>query len=102
MRALIYFLIILAVFFLVLFVYSRLQQLKHNIRDTLDPKNETPETPPTSSKEEKMVTCHYCGVHLPKSEALKSEALSEPGTEPAERFYCCTAHRDADKNTTDA
>ena len=94
MRALFYFLLILAVFFLVLFVYSRVQQFKKNLRDTLDPSSEATQSQPTSSKEEKMVTCHYCGIHLPKSEAIQ---ISE--NDQAERFYCSRSHQDADKDS---
>lgn len=37
-----------------------------------------PDPPP-----EKMLTCAYCAVHLPESEALIDGA----------RIYCCEAHR---------
>lgn len=29
-----------------------------------------------------MVSCAYCGVHLPKSESILKEG----------KYYCCTAH----------
>lgn len=34
------------------------------------------------SKSQDMVSCAYCGMHLPKSESVKAEG----------KFYCCDAH----------
>ncbi len=36
-------------------------------------------------REEDMVRCTYCGVHLPKNEALKVDG----------HYYCNESHRDA-------
>ena len=40
---------------------------------------------PPSGQTEAMVACAHCGVHLPRSEALRAAELS----------YCSPAHRDA-------
>jgi uncharacterized protein len=39
--------------------------------------------PPASEPAEDMVRCKYCGVNLPRSEALMSKG----------QFYCCDEHR---------
>jgi uncharacterized protein len=41
-------------------------------------------TPPQKEapKTQDMVSCAYCGVHLPKSESLQVNG----------KFYCCEAH----------
>ncbi len=33
-----------------------------------------------------MVSCHYCGLHLPQGEALENNS----------RYYCCREHMQAD------
>lgn len=35
-----------------------------------------------------MVRCAHCGLHVPQAEALSS----------ADRWYCCTAHRERDQH----
>lgn len=37
---------------------------------------------------ESIVPCAYCGLYLPRNEALAGRE---------ERFYCCEAHQDADR-----
>jgi len=38
--------------------------------------------PPPAEKTDDMVACEICGVHIPKSEAISSQA----------QFYCSEAH----------
>ena len=38
---------------------------------------------PTAREPERMVSCAFCGVHLPESESIKDAGL----------FYCCAEHR---------
>lgn len=49
------------------------------LRRFRQPPSETQDT----SQTEDMVSCAYCGLNLPKSEALSS----------GNNFYCCEAHR---------
>lgn len=35
-----------------------------------------------SPNSQDMVSCAYCGIHLPKSESIVAN----------EKYYCCTAH----------
>ncbi len=44
-----------------------------------------PSGSPPSGYAEDMVRCIYCGVHLPRSEAIMSGG----------KYYCCEAHRQA-------
>jgi len=44
-----------------------------------------PRRTPPASQSEAMVACAHCGVHLPRSEAVKVGALS----------YCSPTHREA-------
>lgn len=37
-----------------------------------------------------LVACAYCGVHLPRGEALDRDGAVAPASEP---FYCCEEHR---------
>lgn len=37
---------------------------------------------PPLSKTQDMVSCSFCGIHLPKSESVASEG----------KYYCCAAH----------
>lgn len=43
-----------------------------------------------AGRAEDMVRCIYCGVHLPKSEAILADG----------RHYCCEAHRSAHQAPT--
>lgn len=36
----------------------------------------------SETKSQDMVSCAYCGIHLPKSESLTSDG----------KYYCCEAH----------
>lgn len=38
--------------------------------------------PGQQSKEQNMVSCSHCGLHIPQSEAVSSEQL----------YYCCNEH----------
>lgn len=40
---------------------------------------------PKQESVEDMVSCAYCGLHLPGSESINSDG----------RFFCCVEHRDA-------
>jgi len=40
--------------------------------------------PPAAPPAQSMVTCAYCGVHLPASESLRS----------GDQYYCCEQHRE--------
>ena len=42
----------------------------------------SPRRPPPTEKSANMVRCDICGVHLPESEAIRSNQL----------HYCCEAH----------
>lgn len=42
-----------------------------------------PPAPPRIAPPEDMVACAHCGVHLPRSDAVRD----------GERDYCCQAHR---------
>jgi uncharacterized protein len=43
--------------------------------------------PPRARSGEQMVKCAWCGVHVPRSEALGS----------GERFFCSSDHREASR-----
>lgn len=46
--------------------------------------------PPPEAAVPELVACAYCGVHLPKNEALEQPGASAPGTG---KFFCCEEHR---------
>lgn len=47
--------------------------------------SETPRTPVQKLSPQTMVACHYCGTHLPETDALWHE----------NQWYCSANHRDA-------
>jgi len=53
-------------------------------------RNRTP-SPPTARAPEEMVSCAYCGVHLPVSESLRF----------SDRHYCCAEHHQAAQDRND-
>ena len=65
MSRLIFIIVIIAVVYFLLKSYSRKSPKK----------DETPRT-------QDMVSCAYCGIHLPKSESLLENG----------KYYCCAAH----------
>lgn len=80
MRALLFFLLILVVFLLV----SRLFSKKPSDNNTAN--HDTKHDP------KPMVACDYCGVHLPKEEAIQDEQDSG-------RYYCSKSHLDLANNS---
>lgn len=40
---------------------------------------------PAAAKSERVISCAYCQVHVPESEAVGQDG----------RFFCCDEHRDA-------
>ena len=48
-------------------------------------RKEAPRQAGAGAAAEAMVDCAHCGLHFPRSEAVRDGA----------RLYCCTAHRDA-------
>ena len=48
---------------------------QNRVADTSAPKHSLPVT---------VVPCAYCGLHIPKNEALAANG----------RYYCCTSHKD--------
>lgn len=69
MRSLLFFLVIIVVFLL--------------IRQLFKPKQTVPSKSPPETKQ--MVSCHYCGIHLPKEEAIKDRHNPE-------QYFCSEAH----------
>lgn len=59
------------------FLYRAVQRMLEKPRTTERP------TRPASSRD--MVKCAYCGIHIPRDEALEREG----------KYYCSTEHRDA-------
>lgn len=90
MRALFYFFLILAVFFLVLFVHSRVRQFRQTLSDTFD---STSDNDPTADQTGKMVACEVCGLHLPENEAVSVQQNDRC------HHYCSEAHRDQARQT---
>lgn len=78
MRALLFFILILVIFLL--------------IRRMMKPRPAQPKK--NMSDPKKMVACHYCGVHLPKEEAL--ETSEKPG-----QYYCSAEHLTLDDKSSD-
>jgi len=56
---------------------------KKSKAQTADKKIQQGETPLTSSQ--RMISCSYCDLHLPESDALPQDG----------RYYCCIEHRDS-------
>lgn len=48
-----------------------------------------PTRPPAAPKEQTMVRCAHCGVHVPQGEALAHDS----------RWYCCRDHLEQDHPT---
>lgn len=63
-------------------VYGLVQRARAGRRTPTRP------SPDRTGGTEDMVRCAHCDMHLPKSEALRSD----------DRWYCCREHRDADRN----
>jgi uncharacterized protein len=68
MSRLILMIVIFGIVYFLLKSYSRKEQLKDQA--------------PPPPKAQDMVSCAFCGVHLPKSESLFVGG----------KYYCCTAH----------
>jgi len=81
MRSLFFFLIVLGVFFLVMFAYSRFQTLQNRA----EPK------PKPEKSNEPMVKCEQCGVYLPQKEALVSADQKNDHA----HYFCCKKHQQA-------
>ena len=71
MRALLFFLVIIGVFLL--------------IRQLFKPKQSIPSKSESAPETKQMVSCHYCGIHLPKEEAIKDRHNPE-------QYFCSEAH----------
>lgn len=84
MRAILFLLLVVLVFFAVLFILKRINQFRQ--RQDIEEASE-----PTPS--EQMVKCAYCGVHLPESDAIQN----------GEKHFCGDAHQQAylKQNTPD-
>jgi uncharacterized protein len=79
MRALIFLLIIIALFFALRFIINRIDQFR---REEAEEERLAAE----KKRAETMVACDYCGVHLPESSAVKEE------TREGTHYYCDQEH----------
>ncbi|NCN43095.1 MAG: hypothetical protein CO158_00920 [Piscirickettsiaceae bacterium CG_4_9_14_3_um_filter_43_564] len=77
MRALLFFGLIIVIFLLIRWLFNR---------------RPTPESNAVSDTKQ-MVSCDYCGIHLPKEEAIKD--AENPG-----QYYCSDKHYSQSKNHT--
>ncbi|WP_068584047.1 PP0621 family protein [Thiomicrospira sp. WB1] len=93
MRALFYFFLILVVFFLVLFVYSRVRLFRQNMNAMLNEHDDASQAEQTQQAADRMVACEQCGLHLPESEAIMEKQNGQ------RRYFCSQTHRDQAKET---
>lgn len=84
MRALLFFILVVVVFFLIRFIFKRLEQF----RAQPDQLNNSESEPPT---EQQMVSCEVCGVHLPEADALGVETNNRNGVNE-KKFFCSKDH----------
>ncbi len=66
------YLLLIALFFVVLWIFRKAQSSISGARQ-----------PPASRAPERMVKCAYCGVNQPVSESILTNG----------RYYCCNEHR---------
>lgn len=84
MRAILFFILVVIVFFLIRFIFNRIDQFKGQVQ-------EEKQTNQVNDQDPKMVTCEFCGVHLPENEALGVEANLEDGSKQ-KKYFCSQDH----------
>ena len=82
MKALLFFAFIILAFVVIKFTLKRLNQF----REELTQQNKQQQT---QKQPEQMVTCHQCGLHLPKKEAL---VLINTEEKEETKYACCEEH----------
>lgn len=87
MKALLFFILIIVIFVVIKFTLKRINQFRaEQLKSEQDSQQSNQQKQP-----QKMVSCHQCGVHLPKSEALPVPS-KEQEQNNALQYACCEAH----------